>query len=69
MIVEGKENSPALLIRCDKSFICVYTLLGVPTAKVAVEFARRCGLDLPIFFAVNAILSGDLKMEVRLTEK
>jgi hypothetical protein len=38
--------------------------LGVPTAKVAVEFARRCGLDLPIFFAVNAILSGDLKMEV-----
>ncbi len=37
---------------------------GVPTAKVAVEFASRCGLDLPIFHAVALILSGDLLIEV-----
>lgn len=40
------------------------TVEGVPTAKVAVEFARRCGLDLPIFNAVNLIISGELKIEV-----
>lgn len=41
------------------------TVEGVPTAKVAVEFARRCGLDLPIFNAVNLIISGELRIEVR----
>jgi glycerol-3-phosphate dehydrogenase (NAD+) len=39
------------------------TVEGVPTAKVAVEFARRCGLDLPIFNAVHLIISGSLKLE------
>jgi len=39
------------------------TVEGVPTAKVAIEFARRCGLDLPIFQAVEDILSGQLRME------
>lgn len=42
------------------------TVEGVPTAKVAVEFARRCGLDLPIFNAVNLIIAGELKIEVSL---
>lgn len=40
------------------------TVEGVPTAKVAIEFARRCGLDLPIFSAVQAIISGELRIEV-----
>lgn len=40
------------------------TVEGVPTAKVAVEFARRCGLDLPIFNAVSLIISGELRIEV-----
>lgn len=39
------------------------TVEGVPTAKVAVEFGRRCGLDLPIFNAVAAIINGELKIE------
>lgn len=39
------------------------TVEGVPTAKVAVEFANRCGLDLPIFTAVDLILSGKLQIE------
>lgn len=34
------------------------TVEGVPTAEVAVDFARRCNLDLPIFTAVHAILNG-----------
>jgi hypothetical protein len=42
------------------------TVEGVPTAKVAMEFAHRCGLDLPIFTAVQAIVSGELKIEVYL---
>ena len=40
------------------------TVEGVPTAKVAVEYARRCGLELPIFRAVASILSGELALEV-----
>ncbi len=39
-------------------------MIGIPTAKVAVEFARRCGLDLPIFNAVYLVIAGDLKIEV-----
>lgn len=39
------------------------TVEGVPTAKVAVEFAHRCGLDLPIFSAVAMILEGTLPIE------
>lgn len=39
-------------------------MIGIPTAKVAVEFARRCGLDLPIFNAVHLVIAGDLKIEV-----
>eukprot|EP01039_Chlorochromonas_danica_P008444 gene8444-9310_t len=39
------------------------TVEGVPTAQVAVEFARRCGLDLPIFNAVAMILTGQLPIE------
>jgi len=36
---------------------------GVPTAGVAMHFARLCGLegDLPIFSAVHAILEGTLR--------
>mmetsp|Transcript_4647 Transcript_4647/g.7588 ORF Transcript_4647/g.7588 Transcript_4647/m.7588 type:complete len:422 (+) Transcript_4647:157-1422(+) len=39
------------------------TVEGVPTARVAVEFARRCGLDMPIFSAVEQILAGELTVE------
>lgn len=39
------------------------TIEGVPTAKVAVEFAKRCGLDMPIFSVVARILSGELSIE------
>lgn len=39
------------------------TVEGVPTAKVAVEFAKRCGLDMPIFSAVAKILNGQLTVE------
>ncbi|KAJ8598877.1 hypothetical protein CTAYLR_009970 [Chrysophaeum taylorii] len=36
------------------------TVEGVPTAQVAVEFARRCNLDLPLIAAVNDILQAKL---------
>ena len=36
------------------------TVEGVPTAAVAVHFADLCGLELPIFRSVAAILSGDM---------
>lgn len=39
------------------------TVEGVPTAFVAIHFADKCGLDLPIFRTVAAILSGDMKIE------
>ncbi|RYH11939.1 hypothetical protein EON65_38455 [archaeon] len=39
------------------------TVEGIPTAKVAVEFARRCGLDLPIFSAVALIINGELSID------
>lgn len=39
------------------------TVEGVPTAVVAVEFAQRCGLDMPIFSAVAKILAGELTIE------
>lgn len=37
---------------------------GVPTAQVAVYFADKCGLELPIFRAVAGVLNGSLKIEV-----
>ena len=40
------------------------TVEGVPTAQVAVHFADICGLDLPIFRTVEAILTGKMAIEV-----
>jgi glycerol-3-phosphate dehydrogenase len=40
------------------------TIEGVPTSAVAVAFAKRCGLELPIFNAVYAIIEGELPIEV-----
>jgi glycerol-3-phosphate dehydrogenase len=40
------------------------TIEGVPTSAVAVAFAKRCGLELPIFNAVYAIIKGELAIEV-----
>ena len=37
-----------------------YTVEGVPTAEVAVYFAYECGLDLPIFKAINKALKGEV---------
>eukprot|EP01038_Epipyxis_sp_PR26KG_P006941 gene6941-9495_t len=39
------------------------TVEGVPTATVAVQFADQCNLELPIFRAVAAILSGELQIK------
>jgi len=41
------------------------TVEGVPTAKVAVFMADRCGLELTIFRTVAAILDGSISMQVR----
>jgi glycerol-3-phosphate dehydrogenase (NAD+) len=38
-----------------------YTVEGVPTAKVAVYYAEACGLDLPLFRTVAAILEGQIR--------
>lgn len=40
------------------------TVEGVPTAQVAIQFANKCGLKLPNFQAVAAVLSGELPIEV-----
>ena len=37
-----------------------FTVEGVPTAEVAVYFADQCGLELPLFQAVDAILKGKI---------
>lgn len=39
------------------------TVEGVPTASVAVDFADRCGLDMPIFRAVAGVLNGSLSID------
>lgn len=39
------------------------TVEGVPTAEVAVYFAEQCGIDLPIFRTVNAMIKGTVKRE------
>lgn len=38
------------------------TVEGVPTADVAMDFARRCNLDLPIFEMVYRVLRGEVSM-------
>ncbi|CAH0485254.1 unnamed protein product [Peronospora farinosa] len=38
----------------------------VLTAKVAVYFAKKCGLDLPIFRTVNAMIKGHEQVQVLL---
>eukprot|EP00930_Biecheleria_cincta_P098312 TRINITY_DN89981_c0_g1_i1.p1 TRINITY_DN89981_c0_g1~~TRINITY_DN89981_c0_g1_i1.p1 ORF type:complete len:398 (+),score=45.31 TRINITY_DN89981_c0_g1_i1:44-1237(+) len=37
------------------------TVEGVPTSEVAVAYADLCGLDLPIFRSVKAIIAGEMK--------
>jgi glycerol-3-phosphate dehydrogenase (NAD+) len=44
-----------------KDILASSTVEGVPTAKVAVAFAERCNLHLPIFRTVANILDGKLK--------
>lgn len=39
------------------------TVEGVPTAEVAAVLADKCGLELPIFKLVNALLKGTMKIE------
>eukprot|EP00927_Polykrikos_kofoidii_P005258 TRINITY_DN12095_c0_g3_i1.p1 TRINITY_DN12095_c0_g3~~TRINITY_DN12095_c0_g3_i1.p1 ORF type:complete len:377 (+),score=50.69 TRINITY_DN12095_c0_g3_i1:165-1133(+) len=39
------------------------TVEGVPTARVAINFARKCNLELPIFEVVAGILDGTVKPE------
>ena len=39
------------------------TVEGVPTAAVAVHFADMCSLELPIFRAIAAVLTGHLPIE------
>lgn len=36
------------------------TIEGIPTAEVAIVFAKKCNLDLPIFTAVHHIIQGTL---------
>merc|ERR1712048_605868 len=43
-----------------ESILATTTVEGVPTAEVASHFASMCNLDLPIFSAVNGILSGTI---------
>eukprot|EP00604_Paraphysomonas_vestita_P004418 CAMPEP_0174823170 /NCGR_PEP_ID=MMETSP1107-20130205/22058_1 /TAXON_ID=36770 /ORGANISM="Paraphysomonas vestita, Strain GFlagA" /LENGTH=221 /DNA_ID=CAMNT_0016044681 /DNA_START=379 /DNA_END=1042 /DNA_ORIENTATION=- len=39
------------------------TVEGVPTAQVAVYFADKCGLELPIFRSVASIIEGEELLE------
>merc|ERR1712083_208621 len=55
------------LARGDKleDILADSTVEGVPTAEVAMHFARRCGLEneLPIFTTVYKLLQGTVKLE------
>ena len=46
-----------------EDIIATSTVEGVPTAQVAVHFADKCGLELPIFRSVAGVLNGTLKIE------
>jgi len=46
-----------------EDILATTTVEGVPTAKVAVLFANECNLHLPIFRAVDDILTGKMKAE------
>merc|ERR1711862_580305 len=46
-----------------KDILKDYTVEGVPTAEVAVYFAHQCGLDLPIFKAIHAVLKGEISKD------
>lgn len=41
-----------------EDILSTMTVEGVPTAQVAVHYADMCGLDLPLFSTVHAILEG-----------
>jgi glycerol-3-phosphate dehydrogenase len=58
------RNCGVRLIRGEKlvDIMADYTVEGVPTASVAVHLADLCGLDLPIFRAVNGVLTGTLAL-------
>ena len=36
------------------------TVEGVPTAEVAVIYSKKCGLDTPLFDAIQKLLSGEI---------
>jgi glycerol-3-phosphate dehydrogenase (NAD+) len=40
-----------------------YTVEGVPTAEVAVAYADMCGLECPLFRAVDDLIQGKTKPE------
>lgn len=42
------------------------TVEGVPTAQVAVEFAARCNLYLPLFKMINDIITGNVEVDKAL---
>lgn len=46
-----------------KAILAESTVEGVPTAEVAMDFAQRCNLDLPLFSTVAGILNGSISME------
>lgn len=37
------------------------TVEGVPTAQVAVAYAKKCGLEAPFFDAINKLLNGEVR--------
>lgn len=39
------------------------TVEGVPTAEVAVYFAKKCNLDLPIFAVVHGMITGTVQKD------
>jgi len=44
-----------------------YTVEGVPTADVAVDYADMCGLELPIFRTVHALIHGRISSDEAVT--
>jgi len=44
-----------------------YTVEGVPTADVAVDYADMCGLELPIFRTVHALIYGRISPDEAVT--
>jgi hypothetical protein len=65
LLLAGSQTCGRRLIQGESidAILKDMTVEGVPTASVAVAYADMCGLELPIFRLVDALIKGELTPE------